>query len=200
MPTARSRASSTCYKHWLVVAGGYSDEGRESTVEILDVNNNRWSTAPPIPTSWAMMRSTMLEGTWYLLGGDTKNGYGIYSISLEELVKSPPSFNMWTEHFPLEMKNSCPLSFGRSLLAVGGSSRGRSKSFILHYIPEINTWVLAGDLPVPLHRCTSVIMADIMYVLGGESEFMQPQEMFYTVPHQKVMTKCGGRKSTKPAT
>ena len=63
MPTPLSFPSATSYKHWLVVAGGFS------SVEVLNVHNKQWSTGPSTPTPWSSMMSTIIGDTWYLMGG-----------------------------------------------------------------------------------------------------------------------------------
>ena len=68
MPTPHHSPSATSYKHWLVVAGG-SILTSLLNVEVLNVDNNQWSTGPSIPTPWQSMKSTTIGDTWYLMGG-----------------------------------------------------------------------------------------------------------------------------------
>ena len=70
LPTPRSSPSATSYKHWLVVAGDCRLNSL-SSAEVLNVDNNQWSTGPPILTPMWSMKSTTIGDTWYLMGGNT---------------------------------------------------------------------------------------------------------------------------------
>ena len=177
MPTPRSSPSVTSYKHWLVVAGGKRKEDSLSTVELLDIDNKQWSTAPSTPISWYKMKSTIIGDTWYLMGGrqdDITNITDVYSVSLEALVShsASDSSKIWNKISPLNYICSSPLSFGGSLLVLGGWGIKKKcvVSTIQHYVPDINTWVPAGELPHPLETCTCIMTAGRLHVFGGYSD------------------------------
>ena len=173
MPTPRVSPSATSYKHWLVVAGG-NRKGSLSTVEVLDIDNKQWSTAPSIPRTWYNMESTIIGDTWYLMGGsqvgmDTAD---IYSVSLEALVShsASDSSKIWNRIAPINCYCSSPLSLGGYLLALGGWDIKRCPvATIQCYVPETNIWIPAGELPHPLHSCTCIIVAGRIHVFGGYS-------------------------------
>ena len=172
MPTPRSSPSLTSYKYWLVVAGGYREHSL-STVEVLDIDNKQWSTAPSTPITWHRMRSTIIGDTWYFMGGEkvSKNITDVYSVSFEALVShsASDSSNIWNRIAPLNSNCSSPLSLGGSLLALGGwdPKKKCSVSTIQRYVPETNTWVPAGELPRQLKNCTCIMTAGRLHVFGG---------------------------------
>ena len=176
MPTPRSSPSATSYKHWLVVAGGYR-RGYLSIVEVLDIDYKQWSTAPSTPTLWRSMKSTIIGDTWYLMGGrhslDTEMT-DVYSVSLEALVShsASDSSKLWNKIAPLNCERSSPLSLGGSLLALGGWDIKKKccVSTIQRYVPETNTWVLAGELPCRLQNCICIMVAGRLHVFGGYSD------------------------------
>ena len=92
MPTPRSYPSANSYKHWLVVAGGLGKVSL-STVEVLDIDNKQWSTAPSTPITWHSMKSTIISDTWYLKEGRqyATATTDLYSVSLEALVSHSAS-------------------------------------------------------------------------------------------------------------
>ena len=177
MPTPHFSPSATSYKHWLVVAGGVGIRGVSvSTVEVLDIDNKQWSTAPSTPITWYCMKSTIIGDTWYLMGG-TQDGINItdvYSVSLEALVShsASDSSKIWNEIAPLNCNSASPLSLGGSLLALGGCDLKKkcSVSTIQRYVPETNTWVPAGELLHPLQLCTCIMTAGRLHVFGGYSK------------------------------
>ena len=173
IPTPRTFPSATSYKHWLVVAGGHS-KGSLSTVEVLDIDNKQWSTAPSTPMLWYNMKSTIIGDTWYLMGGG-QDGIiitDVYSVSLEALVShsASDSSKIWNKISPLNCKVSSPLSLGGSLLALGGCDPKKCPvSTIQRFVPETNTWVPAGELPHPLQGFTCIMTAGRLHVFGGYS-------------------------------
>ena len=176
MPTSCYHPSATSYKHWLVVAGGYKGTGNSSsTVEVLDVHNKQWSTGPSTPAPWNSMMSTIIGDTWYLMGGTCcgTQTVDVYSALLDSLVSQLMPNNLsnavWNKISGNKHYNSSPLNIGGTLLAAGGfDTHHRSVSSIIHrYVPETEEWVVAGDLPCALRTCTCTVIADRLYVFGG---------------------------------
>ena len=175
MPTPRYCPSATSYKHWLVVAGGYSSVSL-STVEVLDVHNKQWSTGPSTPAPLSSMMSTKIGDTWYLMGGmyGGMKTVNVYSASLDSLVSQLMPNNLsknavWNKISVHKHFTSSPLNIGGTLLAAGGGpNHTTSVSSIIHrYVPETEEWVVAGDLPCALCTCTCTVIADRLYVFGG---------------------------------
>ena len=172
MPTPRSSPSATSYKHWLVVAGGYCFNS-SLNVEVLNVDNNQWSTRPSVPTTWQDMKSTTIGDTWYLMGGyddwDIISTGGYY-ISLEALAShsATDGSNIWRKLPSLNYSSSCPLNIEGSLLAFGGWDRQKCVvSIIQRYVPETNTWVAAGELPHAVYTSTCIMTSGKLYMIGG---------------------------------
>ena len=173
MPTPRHSPSATSYKHWLVVAGGCRLNSL-SNVDVLNVDNNQWSTGPSIPTPWRSMKSTTIGDTWYLMGGyddwgkPTGGGY----VSLEDLAShsATDGSNIWRKLPSPNYSYFCPLNIEGSLLAFGGldSEKKCCVSTIKRYVPETNTWVAAGELPRAVFDCTCIMTSGKLYVFGGQ--------------------------------
>ena len=175
MPKPRQSPSATSYKHWLVVAGGYRKDSL-STVEVLDIDNKQWSSAPSTLIPWHNMKSTIIGDTWYLMGGGQvgRDTTDVYSVSLEALVShsASDSSKIWNSIAPLNCDSASPLSLGGSLLVLGGWDIKKEccVSTIQRYVPETNTWVPAGKLPHPLYNCTCIMTAGRLHVFGGYSK------------------------------
>ena len=170
MPTPHRSPSATSYKHWLVVAGG--SRFNRLNVEVLNVDNNQLSTGPSKPTPWQSMKSTTIGDTWYLMGGNDDWGShtGGYYISLEALAShsATDGSNLWRKLPSLDYSYSCPLNIEGSLLAFGGLNRKKcGVSTIQRYVPETNTWVAAGELPLGVYDCTCIITSGKLYMIGG---------------------------------
>ncbi len=183
--------SATSYKHWLVVAGGCHEDCLRASVKVLDVSNMQWSTGQATPTPWRMMKSTTIADTWYLMGGECKSLFesspDVYSVSLEALVShsSSDSSNKWNKLPSLNCTESCPLNIGGSLLAVGGWDMKSRKpvSTIQRYVPETNTWVLAGQVPHAVYNCTCIMTSDKIHVMGGDDGNSELKTLFTSTIH-----------------
>ncbi len=183
MSTPHFVHSSTSYKHWLVVAGGYHGVCLHASIEVLDVSNMQWFTGPSTPTPWGSMKSTTIGDTWYFMGGECEGvdwSPDVYSVSLEALVShsSSHSSNIWNKLPSLNCTQTCPLNIGGSLLAVGGRDMKSETpmSTIQRYVFETNTWVQAGQLPHAVRTCTCIMTSDKVHVMGGDdgkSRFMK---------------------------
>ena len=175
MPTPHYSPSATSYKHWLVVAGGCRYlNSFVSSVEVLNVDNNQWSTGPSIPTPRQSMKSTIIGDTWYLMGGYDASATGGYYVSLEALVShsATDGSNIWRKLPSRNYSNSCPLNIEGSLLALGGRDREKQcgVSTIQCYVPETNTWVAAGELPLGVFDCTCIVTSGKLYIIGGRDK------------------------------
>ena len=179
MPTPRWGPSATSYKNWLIVAGGSKEKDCcLPVVEILNVFTNQWSSGPPTPIPWEIMKSTVIKGTWYLMGGvglceepTATKLCNVYCSSLESLVSwsEQEGDNVWKQLPSLFGFYSAPINIDGCLYAVGGSDTEfeESKSIICYYNSEDNKWVKAGQLPFPKSDCAGLASSNKLYVIGG---------------------------------
>ena len=185
MPTPRRSPSATSYKHWLVVVGG-TRLNTLSSVEVLNVDNNQWSTGPSTPTPWQSMKSTAIGDTWYLMGGYAAgvSPAGGYCISLEALAShtATDDSNLWRKLPSPNYSYSCPLNIEGSLLAFGGLDREKKcgVSAIQRCVPETNTWVAAGELPLGVYDCTCIMTSGKLYVTGGRDVITRLKSTYMT--------------------
>ena len=189
MTTKRHKTSAVEFADNVLVAGGQDDNRRD--IDIVEVyNGHRWAKAQCLPKPSSDMKSTVLSGHWYLMGG-WKQEKKVYYASLDSLVAScQPS----EKHLPSVWKRlpdvphirSSTAVFGNRLIAVGGHpsissihayhhvGRGRgyssSSSSIHAYSPHTQSWVHEGDVPVGVcSTCTAVLPTGELMVIGGWS-------------------------------
>ena len=174
MPTARYNSSAVTYKKWLVVAGGISDFGNLSVVEVLDLDSERWCKATSTPSPWSSMRSSTIGDMWYLMGGRSFEGADkIYSVSLPALISrsnTTSSSKSPNQMMPgLGCSYSTPLCTGGSLFVVGGWNIKDciAVSTIHRYLPRIKKWISVGDLPSARYNCTCVVTPSGEVLVAG---------------------------------
>ncbi len=178
MNIARDSSTAVSFNNHIIVAGGWDDKGRTSSVEVLDVTSRRWYIAQSLPHPRSGLKSTLIGNTLYLMGGCDHTGWAtktVHHVDLNELIAKALSNldtpTLWQTIQDTPLKRSAPLSIGRSLLAVGGwDDRLKPSSWIHLYQPDTRRWVKVGDLPTARHSCTcSVLPSGEVIVAGGDN-------------------------------
>ena len=178
MTTKRYHASAVEFADNILVAGGKNDI--EGSVDVIEVyNGHYWAEAQRLPKPCYGMKSTVLNGHWYLMGGE-RQGKEVYYASLDSLVAScrpseKPLPSVWKRLPDVPHVYSSTAVFGNRLIAVGGARLGgggyRSPCSSIHaYSPHTQSWVHVGDMPVELDStCTAVLPTGDLMVIGGWS-------------------------------
>ena len=179
MNTACHSPAVTTYNQWLLVAGGYGEQGRLSRVEVMNVSSKQWYQVASLPVAGSYMSSTMIGNMWYLMSGFTNNGSGksVMSVCVEHFISEAISQPAGANSSTLSRWNSLPntpsetstaLAFQGALLAVGGRDDLTPSSTIYLYQPSTSKWIKAGDMPTErsIFACTVLPNGDIM-IAGG---------------------------------
>ena len=120
MLTRRSDATAVSTSRYLLVAGGWRVDGAESAVEVFDAN--MWSRTEPLPKGGSDIKSVLLNGEWYLMGG-LRQGRSVFSASVAALFASAGKVDsVWRTlpEAPLELSSLA--AFGSLLLTIGGAA------------------------------------------------------------------------------
>ena len=181
MHTAHSACSAVVYKEWLVVAGGWTEGARVSSVEVMNTNSKQWYFGPPTPTPWYCMRTAVVGDICYFMGGviSGRSTDKVYTVSLSALTsgltskeprKNKNKSPMWSEISGLQLTDSTSLSISGYLLAIGGVNKDRKAVTAIHlYQHGTGKWVKVGDLPTPRYDSICAMIADKeMLVAGGD--------------------------------
>ena len=188
MSTARSHCSVAVFKEWLIVAGGVTGGWMRavSSVEVMNIDTKQWHTGQPTPTPWYSMKTAIVSGMCYFMGGcPSTPGYrgtdSVYCVSLPALVSQAQSrvsrensHQAWKEIRGLGIRWSAPLSISGSLFAVGGYDiASRDNITAIHlYQPDTGEWVKVGDLPTPRRKCTCAMITNReILIAGGDTNY-----------------------------
>ena len=176
MKVGRMCVSAMGYGDYLLAAGGWGDK----RCDIVEVYNGQvWLTAEPLPKPCENMKSSVLDGCWYLMGGrDSTPTYicDIYFASLDSLITSCQSSetsqpsSIWRRLTDAPHGGSTPAIFGSRLTAVGG--RGEEDlvplSSIHAFSPHNKSWIDVGNLPAAgCDICATVLPTRELIVIGG---------------------------------
>ena len=170
MRVRRYGVSAASHGDHLLVAGGGGDGSQLDIVEVY--SDHIWSSAQPLPQPFADMKSTVLSGHWYLMGG-FRQGTEVYCASLDSLVagcqpsETSQTSSVWKRLPDVHNTRFTPSSFGNRLTAIGGQQR-LPMSSIQAFSPRLWSWVDVGNLPVVGCRvCTVVLPSGELIVMGG---------------------------------
>lgn len=90
MPTKRALTAVICTGNVLVVAGGWGEGGTPlNTVEVMDTDTLKWSTATSLPHTLSDASATVCGDSVYVVGGhDQHDATEVLTCSLSSLCQS----------------------------------------------------------------------------------------------------------------
>ena len=164
MPTALAIPAVMGYLDHLIVAGGVNSENnRISDVNILDTTSNKWKTAQPLPGT-DRYYTVLIEDNMYLAGQYTLTVLRAHVPTLISGAKS----DVWETLPNAPSYSSSPVTFGNTLLTVGGKDKplgGNPTTSIQMYNPTTNQWTRVGDLPEPVGFPRCIVMNSELFEL-----------------------------------
>ena len=165
MPRAVLDPAVVEYQEYLIVAGGAEAMGYIPDVNILNTSNNRWKTAQPLPSA-EYYNTVTIQDTVYLVASFSQTVLRAHMPTLISTAKSC----VWEILQNVLHCRSSPITFGNTLLTVGGrdkSQGGNSTTSIQMYDPTTNQWTRVGDLPEAMEDSHCTILSGKLFVLGG---------------------------------
>ena len=177
MTIARHSSTAVSFKNYVIVAGGWDNEGcGTSSVEVLDVAKRSWYLAASLLSTRSSVKSTLIGNDLYLMGGydHIDSTKVIHMVNLNELISKAISkqatITLWQVLEDAPLKYSTPLNVRGSLLAVGGRHCNDPSSSIHLYQPDISRWVKVGDMPSARYCCAcSVFPNGEIMIAGGDN-------------------------------
>ena len=172
MPTKRHCVCAASHKDHLLVAGGATLERTLNIVEVF--NGDHWLTAQPLPMRCYDLKSVILDGHWYLMGGEEEINVAVHYASLDSLLASrrpsetSQSSSIWKRLTDAPYPYSSTAVFGGRLIAVGGVLGSCATSAVHAYSFYTNSWIHIGDMPFAASRTCSVLLpTGNLMVVGG---------------------------------
>ena len=179
MKTACNSPAATTYNQWMLVAGGYGEQGRLSRVEVMNVSYEQWYRVASLPVAGSHMASTIIGNMWYISGGNTNDGASksVMSVCVEHIIldaisqsggANPSTLSRWNSLSDTPLITPTVLAFHGALLAVGCGGIFSLTSAIYLYQPSKSKWIKAGDMPTERDKpaCTVLPNGHIM-IAGG---------------------------------
>jgi len=144
----------------LIAGSGDSEYGNYTTdAEIYDPALNQWQATASMNTVHRGKAVSLADGRVMVIGG--ANGSDIFD----------PATSSWTLTGPMSLgfeSSATTLADGKVLVTGGAADDVRAEV----YIPESNTWELAGDMPIARRRHTGTLLdnGQVLIVGGLQTE------------------------------
>ena len=176
MPTKRWGSTALCTGTTLIVAGGVDKSGSPlQTVEVLNTETLRWSTAADLPQLLSSAPAAVCGDHVYILGK-----FNMYMCSLRTLIRSSKSFlaSLWSRGVaaavwkevaaPPVTRTTCTSVHGR-LLAIGGMDSNMDPTTAIHmYNPTTDSWEVISHMGIPRYNCIAAVLPNNqLMVVGG---------------------------------
>ena len=147
----------------LVYVGGGFETGWKLlyTINCYDPVNNSWSS--PINTPYCNFTMTTLNNKLLIAGGEDKSGKKINQI----LTMAAGQLKNYTKIITARAAATATGHQGMLIITGGKDDKGKALSSTELFDSSNGQWYVTNDLPQPHWRLQSVIVDNILYLLGG---------------------------------
>jgi non-specific serine/threonine protein kinase len=177
MPLQAGSVSAAYAGGRVVAIGGEGTTTASDAVQAYDIQNQKWSRLPDLPTPRHGVAVAALDDAVYAVGGATSAGHlgSTKEAEVLDLSGKPTSVQAnaslkWSEladaPAPVQYAATTP-SAGRLWLFGGIGENATATTATAAYDRAINTWTPGPELPRPLHHAAAVTYGDEAVLIGG---------------------------------
>ncbi|XP_071964413.1 kelch-like protein 24 [Antedon mediterranea] len=160
------------YYNDIYITGGY-DGNRTNPVPSVwryDTQKDTWDTAPPLVLARYQHCSAVVAGKMYVVGGFDKNS------KLNSVEYFSVETNKWQLCPPMKEAVAFPAVCGykRRLFVIGGLKQDDCVyDKIQCFDVDTKKWTVISTLTVKSKACKSVVLNEMIYIVGGSSTVVQ---------------------------
>ena len=159
------------------VGGGIETGGRSSyIINCYDPVNNSWSS--PISTPYSRFAMTTLNNKLLIAGGEDKS----YKRTNQILTMDACQLKNYTKMITARSHATATGHQGMLIITGGMDGKGKKLSSTELFNSSNGKWYMSNDLPQPHSWLKSVIVDNILYLLGGENKYGQYSPAVFTAP------------------
>ncbi len=164
--TSRAFHSSVFADGRAVIWGGLTDDGPSNSVDIIDLNNQIYSTSTSGGTSRWHHTATLYEGRVYNWGGESANG----KVNTMDVFTLPPTGVQWLNGKPLlqaREKHGAQSYNGKFYVMGGQDPQGNYLNSVEIYNLATKNWSQSSDMLISKSLFSTVRSGQFIYVWGG---------------------------------
>jgi hypothetical protein len=149
-------------------------------LEVYDPREDAWEQRARLPIALSAYALAASEGRLYLFGGWNGREY------VASVYEYDPDLDTWTEKAPMPTARgyaAAAVADGK-IYVIGGTNGGKPVSANEEYVPEKEAtgedpWRQRADLPESRSSMGVVSIANIIHVIGGESDITSLSPLQY---------------------
>ena len=152
----------------IYVLGGYpADRVTVRTVQVYDIDADRWSLGPPLPEPNNHGMAAAVGGKVYAIGGQLTAEGGERAGYVDTVYELDPAAGQWVAKAPMPTARSAGVAVvldGKIYVAGGRPPRGHDFAV---YDPVTDVWETLPDLPSQRNHIAGAAIDGRIYVAGG---------------------------------
>ena len=158
------------------MGGGFAGVGASYTINCYDPVLNSWSS--PINTPYCFFAMTKLNNKLLTVGGEDKS----YEVSNQILTMDDGQLKNYTKITIARKITTAAGHQGMLIITGGRDDKGKTLSSTELFDSTNGQWYTCSDLPRPHCWLQSVIVDNILYLLGGYNKDGNPSPAVFTAP------------------
>ena len=160
-PVGRADHTAVWLNGLVYVGGGWETGGRSYIINCYDPVNNSWSF--PINTPYCFFAMTTLNNKLLIAGGMDKS----YKATNQILTMDAGQLKNYTKMITARSYATATGHQGMLIITGGWDDKGKRLSSTELFDSSNGQWHVSNDLPQPHYWLKSVIVDNILYLLGG---------------------------------
>ena len=159
------------------LGGGFGHDGKASyIINCYDPVNNSWSS--PINTPYFLFAMTTLNDNLLISGGRDKS----YKTTNQILTLDAGQLKNYTKMITARSRATATGHQGMLIITGGKDDKGERLSSTELFDSTNGQWYVSDDLPQPHYWLRSVIVDNILYLLGGINKDYSDSPAVFTAP------------------
>ena len=174
--SGKYNAQAVVFNGTVYVGGGGSQENPHFRIDIYHPSTDKWGST--IKTTFYSFAMTVLMDKLVIAGGRNQSKYVTNKVLALEM-------GQWKDYSVMPTARSTAVAVShRSMMIIIGGYNGAAKVLSTTELLDAATgqWFKCDDLPQPLYFPQSVVVGDMLYMLGGVNQNNEPSKAVYSVP------------------
>ena len=175
-PVGRDGHTAVWLNGLVYVGGGFETGGASYIINCYDPVNNSWSS--PINTPYCLFAMTTLNNKLLIAGGRDKS----YKTTNQILTMDAGQLKNYTKMITARSYATATGHQGMLIITGGEDDKTKTLSSTELFDSSNGQWYVTNDLPQPHYLLQSVIVDNILYLLGGYNEDGRYSSEVFTAP------------------